>query len=749
MAGRHTHLHGLATAIHETSGQDLAQDVLILSKMKSHRDDGLLNKDCDPVEKSNVVLVAEGDNEIRDLVCTQLEGDGFKVIWVTNGDQAVSESRSLKPDVIVMDLNMPRLNGMEAIKILKKDKSTRHIPIIVGTVTEEREDIVKSFEAGAISYISKPYYMPELKAKINSVLESKKLYDNLMQSEEKYRLLVENANEAILVLQDEILTFYNPRASELFDYPENKLRSSPFVEFLHSEDKDEFREYHDRILLGRRACPALSFRLLSKDGNFRWVEAKGVLIDWDGSPATLHFLTDITARKRAEEEMRFLAFYDCLTGLPNRLMFNEHMNQTLAYARRNNTLVAALFLDLDHFKRVNDTLGHHLGDILLNAVGERLIRIIRKSDILARNVEDICNTNVARFGGDEFVLLLTNIKKAQDASKVARRILYTLSDAFVLDSHKIFITTSIGISLFPADGQDGETLIKNADKAMYHAKNLGRNNYQFYADSLQGTTPERVTLKADLYKALEAKELILYYQPQLSIDTRSIVGTEALIRWQHANLGVVPPADIIPLAEESGLIESVSKWVLRTACQQNLVWREAGLTEMRMSVNLSSILFKEEKLVGLISEVLEETGADPSFLEIELAESSLIEEEDAVKTLRHLKDLGVRIAADDFGTGYSSLHHLRNVPLDVLKIDRSFIKNIPENGDNAAIVAATIAMAHSLNLEVVAVGVETEEQLEFLRKRGCDIIQGYLFCPPLPAHDIIPLLQEEGLEITM
>ena len=722
--------------------------MLILTEMKSTQEDGPISKGCDPVEKSNVVLIAEDDNEIRDLVCTQLEVDGFKVICVTNGEQAVGKSRSLKPDIIVMDLNMPKMNGIEAIRILKKDKSTRHIPIIVGTVVEEKEDIVKSFEAGAISYISKPYYMPELKARINSVLESKKLYDNLMQSEEKYRLLVENANDAILVIQDEILTFYNPRASEFFDYPENKLRSTPFVEFLHSEDREEFGEYQERTLWGRRACPALSFRLLSKDGHCRWVEAKGVLIDWDGRPASLHFVNDITARKRAEEEMRFLAFYDCLTGLPNRLMFNEHMNQTLAYAKRNNTLLATLFLDLDHFKRVNDTLGHHLGDTLLHAVGERLVRIIRKSDILARNVEDICNTNIARFGGDEFVLLLTNIKKAQDAAKVARRILYTLSDAFVLDSHKIFITTSIGISLFPADGQDGEALIKNADKAMYHAKNLGRNNYQFYADSIQGGTPERVTLKADLYKALEAKELILYYQPQLSVDTRSIVGTEALIRWQHANLGVVPPADIIPLAEESGLIESVSKWVLQTACQQNLAWRGAGMTEMRMSVNLSSLLLKEQKLVDLISEVLGESGADPSFLEIELPESSLIQEEDAVKALRGLKDLGVRLAADDFGTGYSSLHHLMNVPLDVLKIDRSIIKNIPENADNAAIVAATIAMAHSLNLQVVAVGVETEAQLEFLRERGCDIIQGYLFSPPLPAYDIIPLLQEEGLKIT-
>jgi len=582
---------------------------------------------------SNVVLIAEDDNDLRELVCAELEGDGFKVVCVSNGDQAVGKTKSLMPDVILMDLTMPLMNGIEAIKTLKNDAATRHIPIIVGTVTEEREDIVKSFEAGAISYIPKPYYMPDLKARIHSVLKSKKLYDNVIQSEEKYRLLVENANEAIFVIQDELFTFFNPTALELAEYTEDELKSKSFSEFVHSEDRNGVLEYHGRILSGSRASPAHSFRLVSKDGSVKWVEAKGVLIDWDGHPATLHFVTDISSRKRAEEEMRFLAFYDCLTGLPNRLMFNEHMNQTLAYAKRNNQLLATLFLDLDHFKRVNDTYGHHLGDILLQAVGERLIRIIRKSDILARNIEDICNTNVARFGGDEFVLLLTNIKQAEDAAKVARRILYTLSDAFVLESHKIFITTSIGISLFPADGEDGETLIKNSDKAMYHAKNLGRNNYQFYIDSIRGATPERVTLKADLSKALDTDELTLYYQPQLDIATRSIVGTEALIRWQHEKLGVVAPADIIPIAEESGLIEPVSKWILHTACRQNLAWHRAGLAPMRMAINVSSLLFRERKLVELISEVLSETGVEPHHLEIELTENSLIQEENAVPVI--------------------------------------------------------------------------------------------------------------------
>ena len=700
--------------------------------------------------KSNVVLIAEDNSEIRELVCTELETEGFKVVSAANGKEAVSKTRSLKPDVIVMDLAMPVMNGIEAIERLKNDDTTRHIPIIVGTVSEEKEDIVKSFEAGAIAYTTKPYFIPELKARINSVLQSKKLYDNLIESEEKYRLLVENANEAIIVIQDEILTFLNPTASELVDYPEGELISKPFVEFVHSQDREEVHEHHARILLGKRACPAQSFRIISKDGNLRWVEAKGVLINWEGRPATLHFIADITARKRAEEEMRFLAFYDCLTGLPNRLMFNEHMNQALAYAKRNGTLLATLFLDLDHFKRVNDSHGHHLGDLLLQGVGERLIRIIRKSDIVARNVDDICNTNVARFGGDEFVLLLTNIQQAHDAAKVARRILYTISDAFALEDHELMVTTSIGISLYPSDGEDSETLIKNADKAMYHAKSLGRNNYQFYADSLQGTTPERVTLRDDLHKALENEELILYYQPQLAIDTKTIVGTEALIRWQHANLGVVTPAEIIPLAEETGLIEPISRWVLQTACLQHLAWKKTGIAPMRMAVNLSGLLFKQQKLVELIPQVLEETGMDPSYLEIELSESSLLEiAKSTIEALRHLKEMGVRIAVDDFGTGYSSLYHLKNYPLDVLKIDRSFIKEIPEDTDSAAIVSAAIAMAHSLKLEVVAVGVETEKQLDFLQEQGCDLMQGYLFSPPLPAYDIIPLIQDEGLEMTL
>jgi diguanylate cyclase (GGDEF)-like protein/PAS domain S-box-containing protein len=701
-------------------------------------------------EKPNVVLLAEDDDELRELVRTELEVEGFSVVSVSNGSEAVSQTRSLNPDIVLMDLMMPVMNGIQATKLIKDDPATRHIPVIVGTVIDEKEDVVKGFEAGAIAYVTKPYFMPELKARINSVLQSKKLYDKLLKSEGKYRLLVENANEAIVVIQEGMIRFFNPNAVELIGHPENTLTAEPFVEFVHPDDREEVLEYHTRVIVGTRASSAHSFRIVSRNDNTKWVEAKGVCINWEDKPATLNFIADITARKRAEEEMRYLAFYDCLTGLPNRLMFNEHMNQALAYAKRNKSLIATLFLDLDHFKRINDTFGHHVGDLLLRAVGERLIRIIRKSDILARNIEDISNTNVARFGGDEFVLLLTNIEQTKDAAKVARRILYTLSDAFMVDNQELFITTSIGVSLYPSDGKDAETLIKKADKAMYHAKNLGRNNFQFYADSMKGASSERLTLKSDLHKALENEELLLYYQPQLELSTGRVIGTEALIRWQHPKWGVVPPSEIIPLAEESALIEPISEWVLRTACLQNMAWQAAGQEPMRIAVNLSSLLLTKGKLVELLSQILKETGMAPFQLEIELSENTLIQNDgDTIEAMQHLKEIGVRVAIDDFGTGYSSLYHLKNHPLDALKIDRSFIKDIPADKDSTAIVTATIAMAHSLQLEVVAVGVETEEQLEFLRERNCDVMQGYYFSPPVPFYDIIPLLQGEELEMNL
>jgi diguanylate cyclase (GGDEF)-like protein len=449
----------------------------------------------------------------------------------------------------------------------------------------------------------------------------------------------------------------------------------------------------------------------------------------------------ISERKRAEAKIEFLAYHDSLTDLPNRMLFEEFMSRALAHARRHDQLLATLFIDLDCFKHINDTLGHRVGDLLLRAVADRLRKTLRRSDLISRHETDEPSTNIARFGGDEFVLLLSDIRHAQDAAHAARRILDSLSDVIEVEAHRVTISSSIGISLYPMDGEDIDDLVKNADTAMYYAKKLGRNNYQFYGDFIRGAKSDKFMLKRELHTALERKEFILCYQPQLDIHTGKIVGTEALIRWHHPDLGVVYPTEFIPLAEKAGLIVPISEWVLRKACKQNVVWQRSGFPQMRVAVNLSGVLFKDHKVLETITQILNNTGMAPHHLEIELTEGTFLQNpENAAEVLKQLKTIGVRIAIDDFGTGYSSLGSLKHYPVDSIKLDRSFVKDLDKAPDSTAISTAIISMAHSLNLKVVAEGVETKEQLAFLLGQGCDEMQGYLFSPPVPSHDIIQLL---------
>jgi diguanylate cyclase (GGDEF)-like protein len=445
---------------------------------------------------------------------------------------------------------------------------------------------------------------------------------------------------------------------------------------------------------------------------------------------------------RMVEQIHVLAYYDGLTGLPNRVLFKEQLAQLLKFASRHGHLVAILFLDLDNFKRINDTLGHDLGDELLRDVTDRLTKWIRPSDYASRaNIE---NAVVSRLGGDEFTLYLAEIAQVQDAARVAQRILDVLSKPFMLGTHEVFITASIGITVFPMDGADGDTLLKNADTAMYHAKNRGRNNYQFFAASMNASIMERLTLEVDLRKSLEREELRLYYQPQLDLHTGGIIGMEALIRWMHPSRGLVLPSEFISLSEETGMIVPIGQWVMRTACVQNKNLQAAGLLPVRVAVNLSGRQILYPQLPDMVAHILKDTGLSPEYLELELTESILMKKEDTILyTMFELKEMGIRLLIDDFGTGYSSLSYLKSFPLDTLKIDKSFVDHIPTNPEDVALVRAIIAMAHSLKLRVLAEGVETEEQLEFLREEGCDEIQGYLISRPIPADDLEKFLSQQ------
>ncbi len=443
----------------------------------------------------------------------------------------------------------------------------------------------------------------------------------------------------------------------------------------------------------------------------------------------------------SNEQIRFVAYHDALTGLPNRRMFKEHLSHAIARARRGREKIALLFLDLDNFKYVNDTLGHHAGDRLLSDFAKRVDYCVRGGDYLAHLHPDERFGMVARLGGDEFVILLTRIEKISDVQKVAERVVSTLSEPFSVEFTEFYITASLGITVFPDDAEDTDALIKNADIAMYHAKEQGRNNYQFFSEAMNQAAYERASVERALRQALELGELELYYQPQVDIRSGAIIGLEALLRWNSSEYGSVPPGRFVPLAEETGLVRLIGRWVVQEVMRQLAQWRQDGF-DVRVSVNISSLQVNVEDLSPFL-------GHSPGVaaMDIELTETSLLRGTDhAVALLRQIRDQGTSISLDDFGVGYSSLSQLRKLPIDRLKIDRSFIHDLSEQGDNAAIVAAILAMARTLNLQVIAEGVETDAQLGFLKHHGCNVVQGFIYSKPVPAADIPALLSRRFLE---
>jgi diguanylate cyclase (GGDEF)-like protein len=425
------------------------------------------------------------------------------------------------------------------------------------------------------------------------------------------------------------------------------------------------------------------------------------------------------------KELAHQAHHDALTGLPNRLIFNECLNQALARAKRKRGMLSVMFLDLDHFKLINDTMGHNLGDLLLMEVAERIRQTLREGDTIARQ------------GGDEFLVLLPEINDEQEVVSVTERILGVFTHPILLEGNEVYMSTSIGISLYPNDGTEMETLVKQADTAMYYAKEQGKNNYQFYTAGLNIKANQLLSTENSLRKALARGEFILHYQPQVDIESGCIVGLEALIRWNSAEQGIVPPFSFIPIAEETGLILPIGEWVLRTACVQNKAWQEQGYPHLRMSVNISARQFRELKFVELVEGILKETGLDAQWLEIEITESIAMENSNAsVEMLSRLKNLGVQISIDDFGTRFSLLNYLRRMPIDTLKIDQSFIQDISSGENGEEVVTAIIQLAKSLRLKVIAEGVETDTQWSFLKEKRCDEMQGFLFSKAVPPQEV-------------
>ena len=461
------------------------------------------------------------------------------------------------------------------------------------------------------------------------------------------------------------------------------------------------------------------------------------------SKQVIALVRDITERKQAEEQIAYLAYHDSLTGLPNNRLFKDRLKQGIAHAQRHNTKLAVMFLDLDRFKLINDTMGHDVGDKLLQVTADRLTETIRGTDSLAMNKSPLLNRSVARLGGDEFTLLLEDIEDTKSVARIAERMTKSISKPIMLGEQEVYTSTSIGIAIFPEDGREVDTLLKNADAAMYYAKEQGRNNFQFFTKEMNESSIQQLVLENSLRKAINNNELHLYYQPQVSVVTGQLVGMEALIRWIHPEKGFISPGLFIPVAEETGLIMQIGEWVIQEACRQASEWYKSGYKPVRVSVNLSAKQLKDERLPDIIASNIFDTGLEPKYLGVELTESAIIlEPEMALSRLQNIKSLGVKLSLDDFGTGYSSLSYLKRFPIDTLKIDQAFIRDVKNDHEDAALVKAIISMAHGLGMDVVAEGVELEEQLEFLGANACDTIQGFLFSRPVPAEEIESMLSK-------
>jgi diguanylate cyclase (GGDEF)-like protein len=455
-------------------------------------------------------------------------------------------------------------------------------------------------------------------------------------------------------------------------------------------------------------------------------------------------ISNISDYKQAAERVKYLAHHDPLTDLPNRYLFNDRLKQAIAHADREKQFLAVLFLDIDNFKHINDTIGHRAGDQLLQGIATRLMLGIRKTDSISRPSTEDPEHMVARLGGDEFTMLLTDTNNIQDPATVARRILSMLSDPFVIGGQEVFITASVGIAVYPLDGEDIDTLLINADVAMYQAKNNGKNNFQYYSASMKTLSAERFAVESKLRKALDQNEFMLFYQPQIDIYTGKIIGVEALIRWLQPDLVLIKPGEFIPLAEETGLIIPIGEWVLRTACAENKAWQKVGLQPIRMTVNVSSIQFRQNNFVETVSGILRDTGLDPHYLQLELTEGTIMQDSpNTIKKLHSLRAMGIQVAIDDFGTGYSSLNYLKRFPLSTLKIDYSFVKDIGTSPTDQAIINAIVSLAHNFNLKVIAEGVEKKKQLTFLRECGCEGAQGHLICPPVNTVVLAEFIKKE------
>ena len=685
------------------------------------------------IRKEPLILVADDDPTHRMVLQEVLQQTGFRVLTAPNGQAALDIYNKVNPDVVLLDVDMPLVDGFAVCEAIRAKESGRQTPIFIVTGLEDDESVKRAYELGATDFISKPITWPVLPHRIRYVLKASGALNDL-------RGLIRAVPDLIFVVdangdvREQISTTETNHTQQL-----RALTTASQIDFYPCENDDRARACIKRAIeLGKPQVYEHTLAGFEIDLETRFIARD------DNS--VLAIVRDITERKKAEIKIHNLAYYDELTTLPNRQLFDQNLEQTIELARRNDEQFAILFVDLDRFKRINDTLGHTIGDQLLKSVAERLEVCTRSKDCCAlpdAGADD--DIRLARFGGDEFVIKLYGVDSEATVATIASRIISVLTPAFTCDGHRFVVTPSIGIAMYPQDGSTGEELIMNADSAMYRAKFAGRNNYKFFSETMRTKSLHRLDLENEIRTAIDQQQFKLHYQPKIDIKSWSVVGAEALLRWNHPERGAIAPGEFIPVAEETGLITAIDQWVLRESCKQVKAWSALTPCRIPISVNISAHHFHTDTLVDDVFGAIKDAGIDACDLHLEITESVLLQEvEKTVIALTKMQEAGVGLAIDDFGTGYSSLSYLKRLPIDTLKIDRSFVENLHHDKDDAAICAAILAMAKQLSLNVVAEGVELEEQVEFLKLHDCNQIQGFLFSPAVPPEKFLAFLPDRS-----
>ena len=690
-----------------------------------------------------MILLVDDDVMVRLMAAEALIASGFEVMEAADGEQALELFDRHEFSLVLLDVSLGGIDGFEVCRQMRERPHGRSLPIIMLTGMDDTHSIDSAYSLGATDFVTKPLNWTLLVYRVRYALRAAHTVADLETSERRLAVAQRVARlGGWLWHVDEDRCERSKICLDLWGDTPGSLHEVPFglLSRVLSPDRQHLREAMERAREGEPY--QMSFRVQRDEGTVVTLYEQALPVrDEFGRVVRIEGVTqDVTEREQAQRRIRFLAYHDSLTGLANRQMFREMLDHTLARSQRTGSRCALLYLDLDRLKRINDSYGHTLGDQILREVATRLIASIRSADLVA-NDDSLHEEVVARLGGDEFTVLLTDLSRAEDAARVAARICAELGRPLQVAHVELVVTASIGIAIFPDNGADPETLLRHADMAMYAAKQRGRNTYEFFTEAMQQQAVERLSLEQDLARALESGQFSLHYQPQVDAGSGRIVSAEALLRWEHPQRGMVSPVQFIPVAEETGLIVPLGEWVVLTACRQMAEWRQAGLPVVPVAVNLSAHNFRSDSLLTSIAHALESTGLPSSYLHVELTESAVMQEpEAAMKTLGALKAIGLKLSIDDFGTGYSSLSTLKQFPIDLLKIDRSFVRDLPEDGSSASIVEAILALANALGLGVVAEGVETAAQRDFLCSRRCGLMQGYLFSKPLPADGFAGLL---------